>query len=55
MKSLLTWLLVLDIISIMSCFAYGTAKNYDWKDGWVIIAGIGTAVNLLSVFLAYLK
>lgn len=54
MKGLFTWLMILDVISIMSCFAYGTAKNYNAKDGWVIIAGGVVAINLLIVFCAYL-
>lgn len=54
MKAFLTWLLVLDVVSLMSCFAYGTAKDYDLKDGWVVVAGGVVAANLASVFFAYI-
>jgi len=50
--SLLTQLFVLDVIVLMSWFAYVTTIDDNGKDLWVSVIGIVTFINLVRVFFA---
>jgi len=48
--SLLAQLFVLDVIVLMSWFAYVTTIDDNGKDLWVSVIGIVTFINLVRVF-----
>lgn len=50
--SLLTQLFFLDLIILMSWFAYATTTDDNGKDLWFSVIGIVAFINLIRVFFA---